>query len=207
MTPQEKWNADRGNDTLIIDYPLDENSQVIELGGYHGLWTKKISQKYNCNILSIEPIPEFYDKMINEFDYYLTNNREKIKTENFGISTEEKELTFSVDGDATSSHLQSSNQITITCHTLEHYLKKHSIEKVDLLQVNVECEEYPLLLNWINGDTIKNIKFIQIQFHTFCEGYEEKYSIINEGLKKLGFEIRYKYDFVWESWENKNFTK
>ena len=81
MTAQERWNADRGNDTLIVDYPLDENSQVIELGAYHGLWTKKISQKFNCNILSIEPIPEFYDKMINEFDYYLANNRQKIKTE------------------------------------------------------------------------------------------------------------------------------
>ena len=32
MTPNEKWNAARGDDTLIIDYPLDENSQVIELG-------------------------------------------------------------------------------------------------------------------------------------------------------------------------------
>ena len=29
MTPNEKWNADRGDDTLIIDYPLNENSQVI----------------------------------------------------------------------------------------------------------------------------------------------------------------------------------
>ena len=26
-------------------------------------------------------------------------------------------------------------------------------------------------------------------------------------LKNLGFEIRYRYDFVWESWENKNFIK
>jgi FkbM family methyltransferase len=207
MTSQEKWNADRGNDTLIVDYPLDENSQVIELGAYHGLWTKKISQKFNCNILSIEPIPDFYNKMITEFDYYLKNDREKIKTENFGISTENKQITFSVDGDSTSSHLQSSNQITIDCYTLEHYLQKHNIEKVDLLQVNIECEEYPLLLDWITNDSLKNVKYLQVQFHTFCDDYENKYSIISEGLKNLGFEIRYKYDFVWESWDNKNFTK
>lgn len=94
MTPNEKWNADRGDDTLIIDYPLNENSQVIELGGYHGLWTKRISEKFNCNILTIEPIPEFYNNMVNDFNYYLKNNRDKIKTENFGISTEEKELSF-----------------------------------------------------------------------------------------------------------------
>jgi FkbM family methyltransferase len=204
MTPQEKWNADRGNDTLIIDYPLDENSQVIELGGYHGLWTKKISQKFNCNILTIEPIPEFYNKMINEFDYYLKNNREKIKTENFGISTEEKELTFSVDGDATSAHLSSSNQITITCHTLDHYLQKHNIEKVDLLQVNIEGEEYPLLEEWTKSGIINKVKYLQVQYHRYGDNYEARRNNIQENLKNLGFKLRYEYPFVWESWENTN---
>ena len=73
-----RWFADKGDYTHNINYELDNDSIVIDLGGYHGLWTKKISQKFNCNILTIEPIPEFYNKMINEFDYYLKNNREKI---------------------------------------------------------------------------------------------------------------------------------
>lgn len=204
MTPNEKWNADRGDDTLIIDYPLDENSQVIEMGGYHGLWTKRISQKFNCNILTVEPIPEFYNKMINEFDYYLKNNREKIKTENFGISTEEKELTFSVNGDATSAHLSSSNQITVICYTLEHYLQKHNIEKVDLLQVNIEGEEYPLLEEWIKSGIINKVKYLQVQYHRYGENYEVRHNNIQENLKKLGFKLRYEYPFVWEAWENTN---
>jgi FkbM family methyltransferase len=204
MTSNEKWNADRGDEVLIIDYPLDENSQVIELGGYHGLWTKRISQKFNCNILTIEPIPEFYNKMITEFNYYLKNNREKIKTENFGISTEEKELTFSVNGDSTSSHLSSSNQITITCHTLEYYLQKHNIEKVDLLQVNIEGEEYPLLEEWTKSGIINKVKYLQVQYHRYGENYEERHNNIQENLKNLGFKLRYEYPFVWESWENTN---
>ena len=204
MTPNEKWNADRGDDTLIIDYPLDENSQVIEMGGYHGLWTKRISQKFNCNILTVEPIPEFYNKMINEFDYYLKNNREKIKTENFGISTEEKELTFSVNGDSTSAHLSSSNQITTTCHTLEHYLQKHNIEKVDLLQVNIEGEEYPLLEEWTKSGIINKVKYLQVQYHKYGENYEVRHNNIQESLKNLGFKLRYEYPFVWEAWENTN---
>lgn len=96
----EQWRKDRGDDFLVIDYPLNENSQVIELGGYQGLWTKRISKKFDCNVLVIEPITEFYNQMNNEFDQSL-NNRQKIKTENFGISTEEKTLYFSVNGDAT----------------------------------------------------------------------------------------------------------
>jgi hypothetical protein len=115
-----KWRADKGDDILVLDYPLNENSQVIELGGFHGLWTKRVSTKFNCNVLVIEPIKEFYDKMIVEFDYYLKNNRDKIKTENAGISTEEKELSFAVDGDATSAYLNSNNLQTVKCHTLEY---------------------------------------------------------------------------------------
>ena len=79
----DRWRADKGDDIKVIDYPLDENSQVIELGGFHGLWTKRISSKFNCNVLVIEAIPDFYNKMVEEFDYYLKDNRHKIKTENF----------------------------------------------------------------------------------------------------------------------------
>jgi len=204
MTPHEKWRQDRGDEILVIDYPLDENSQVIELGGYYGLWTKRISQKFNCNILTIEPIPEFYKNMVNEFNYHLKTNRDKIKTENFGISTEEKELSFSVNGDATSAHLSSSNQTTITCHTLEYYLQKHNINRIDLLQVNIEGEEYPLLEEWTKSGIINKVKYLQVQFHRFGENYELRHKTIQEKLKNLGFKLRFEYDFVWEAWENTN---
>jgi FkbM family methyltransferase len=154
--------------------------------------------------LVIEAIPDFYNKMVEEFDYYLKDNRHKIKTENFGISTVEKEVTFAVDGDATSSYLNSSNKVTVKCLPLEHFLDKHSIEKIDLIQINVEGEEYPLLENWIESGLINKIKFLQVQYHKFGEDYESKRLNIQEGLKKLGFTLRYEYPFVWESWENTN---
>lgn len=201
----ERWRADRGDEILVLDYPLNENSQVIELGGYHGLWTKRVSGKFNCNVLVVEPIKEFYDKMINEFDYYLKSNRHKIKTENSGISTEEKELEFAVDGDATSAYLHSTNTTKIKCFTLEHYLQKHNIDKVDLMQVNIEGEEYPLMQEWINNGIIKKIKYIQVQYHRMGEDYEKKHNDIQEGLKQSGFKMKWEYPFVWEAWENTNF--
>lgn len=200
----EQWGADRGDEIKVIDYPLDENSQVIELGGFHGLWTRRISDKFKCNVLVIEAIPDFYNKMVDEFNYYLKDNRHKIKTENFGISTEEKEVTFAVDGDATSSYLNSINKVTVKCFPIEHYLNKHNIEKVDLIQINVEGEEYPLLENWIESGTINKIKFLQVQYHKFGEDYESRRNNIQENLKRLGFNLRYEYPFVWESWENTN---
>lgn len=207
MTPNEKWDKDRGSDLLILNYPLDENSQIIELGGYHGYWTKTASQRFNCNILSIEPVPQFYNKLVDEIDYYIGTfnkpSRDKIKMENCGISTEEKTITLYMDGDATSSYLESSEQIEVECHTLQYFLKKYNITKVDLIQINIEGEEYPLLENWIEIGILNKIKYIQIQFHKFGENYEERRKNIQDKLSSIGFEIKYNYDFVWESWENK----
>ena len=42
LTPQEMWERDRGDEIKIIDYPLDSTSQVIELGGFTGVWSKKL---------------------------------------------------------------------------------------------------------------------------------------------------------------------
>ena len=33
----DRWFADRGDQTLRLDYDLNENSVVLDLGGYHGV--------------------------------------------------------------------------------------------------------------------------------------------------------------------------
>jgi FkbM family methyltransferase len=200
LTPQEKWEKDNGDLTKILDYPLDSNSQVIELGGYIGEWTQKIVERYNPKLLIIEPVPVFYKKLLNKF-FGNTN----VTIDLAAISTTNKEIKLYVKDSATSETIPVSTiTIDAKAYDIEHFVQKHNLGRIDLIQVNIECEEYPLLLHWVKTDFLKNVKYLQIQFHTFCEDYEERYNIISQGLKDLGFEIRYRYDFVWESWENKN---
>jgi FkbM family methyltransferase len=200
---QKKWEEDNGDFTKILDYPIDENSQVIELGGYIGEWTEKLVNKYNPKLLIVEPILKFVETL----EYKFKNNN-KVIIENSAISTSNKTIQLHVLDSSTSESIKvSENIINVNAYNIEYFVKKYNLSKIDLVQVNIECEEYPLLLNWISADFLNNVRFIQIQFHTFCDDYEEKYLIINRGLQNLGFEIRYRYDFVWESWENKNFIK
>jgi len=200
---QKRWEEDNGDFTKILDYPIDSDSQVIELGGYIGEWTEKIVNKFNPKLLIIEPIPMFVKRLKRKF-----NDNPNVIIDNSAISTSNKKIELHVLDSRTSESIKvSDNKIQVNAHNIEHFIEKYNLNKIDLIQVNIECEEYPLLLHWINTDFLKNVRFIQIQFHTFCDNYEENYSIISEGLKNLGFEIRYRYDFVWESWENKNFIK
>ena len=200
LTPQEKWEKDKGDEIIIIDYPLDSNSQVIELGGFTGVWSKKIIEKLNPNLLIVEPVPQFVYELKRQF-----NNNPKVNIEGSAISTSNKKINLYVKGSATSETIQvSDRQISVDCYDINYFISKYNLSKIDLIQVNIECEEYPLIMNWIETGFLKNVKYLQVQFHTFCENYEEKYKQIFEGLKKNGFEINYKYDFVWESWVNKN---
>ena len=200
LTPQEMWERDRGDEIKIIDYPLDSTSQVIELGGFTGVWSKKIIDKFNPNLIIVEPIPQFVNELKHNF-----GNNPKVNIEKVAISTSNKTIKLYVKGCATSeTNVVSKKVVSVKSYDINYFISKYNLSKIDLIQVNIECEEYPLIMNWIETGFLKNVKYLQVQFHTFCENYEENYKQIFEGLKKNGFEINYKYDFVWESWVNKN---
>lgn len=200
LTPQKMWERDRGDEIKIIDYPLDSTSQVIELGGFTGVWSKKIIEKFNPNLIIVEPVPDFVHQLKRNF-----GNNPKVNIDEVAISTSNKKINLYVKGCATSETVEVSNRkISVDCYDINYFISKYNLSKIDLIQINIECEEYPLIINWIETGFLKNVKYLQVQFHTFCENYEEKYESIAQGLKEIGFEINYKYDFVWESWVNKN---
>jgi len=55
------WFADKGDETLRLDYDLDENSTVFDIGGYKGEFARDIFCKYNCNIYIFEPLKDFFE--------------------------------------------------------------------------------------------------------------------------------------------------
>ena len=200
LTPQKMWERDRGDEIKIIDYPLDSNSQVIELGGFTGVWSKKIIDKFNPNLIIVEPIPQFVNELKHNF-----GNNPKVNIEKVAISTSNKTIKLYVKGCATSeTNVVSKKVVSVESYDINYFISKYNLSKIDLIQVNIECEEYPLIMNWIETGFLKNVKYLQVQFHTFCENFQEKYDSISQGLEEIGFEIKYKYDFVWESWVNKN---
>jgi phospholipid N-methyltransferase len=84
-----QWFADNGDYTHNVNYELNDESIVIDLGGYHGLWIDEILKKNNPhipNIILVEPVPEFYNHLVAKYKNY-----EKIKVINAGVSTDNNE--------------------------------------------------------------------------------------------------------------------
>jgi|LakMenEpi03Aug12_release.lakeMendotaPanAssembly.Ray.scaffolds.fasta_scaffold375228_2 FkbM family methyltransferase len=203
ITSLNKWFGDNGDYTHNINYELNNNSVVIDLGGYYGLWIDEILKKNNPyipNIILVEPVPDFYNHLVTKYENY-----KKIKVMNVGVSTDKNETTKSlyVSNDCSSTNFNTNVNSVIQIKTLpiDKILSDNNINQVDLLQINIEGDEYALMEYMIESKIINKFKNIQIQFHLGIENDIERRVNIQKNLIYNGFKNKFDYPFVWESWE------
>ena len=184
-----QWFADNGDYTHNINYELNNDSVVIDLGGYYGLWIDEILKKNNPNIpniILVEPVPEFYNHLVTKYKNY-----EKIKVMNVGVSTDKNEATktlyVSSDGSSTNFNINVKSVIQIKTMPIDKILSDNNINQVDLLQINIEGDEYGLMEYMIESNTIDKFKNIQIQFHLGIDNDIERRNIIQKNLVSKGF--------------------
>tara|TARA_R110000796_G_scaffold61077_2_gene141414 strand:- start:56618 stop:57238 length:621 start_codon:yes stop_codon:yes gene_type:complete len=198
-TEIRRWFADKGDYTHNITYDLNEESVIMDLGGYTGVWAQQMINKYNPNVYIIEPIQKFHDGMKVKF-----NDNDKVHLLNVGVSIKDGDSKLFLNGDASSSNLKGGESIDIKLNTIETILKSFKISEVDLIQINIEGDEYPLLENMLETGSVNKFKNIQVQFHYDIEDYVVRRDNIRNGLIENGFEIKFDYPFVWESWCKKD---
>jgi FkbM family methyltransferase len=192
----KKWFDDNGDNTHNITYDLNENSIIMDLGGYTGVWAQQMVDKYNPNVYILEPIHSFYDGMVSKF----TNNP-KVRLLNVGVGVENKDGVIYMSEDGSSSNLINGDGVNVKFNTIDTILNKFGLEYVDLIQINIEGDEYPLLENMISTGSINKFKNIQIQFHLGVINDIERREKIKLGLLLNGFKNKFDYPFVWESWK------
>ena len=190
-----RWFNDRGDYTHNITYDLNENSTIMDLGGYTGVWAQQMIEKYNPNVYIVEPVPNFYDGMVSKF-----KNNSKVRLLNVGVGIEDRDGIIYIGGDGTSSNSINGNGINVKFITIDTILNNFGLEYVNLIQINIEGDEYPLLENMIETGSINKFENIQIQFHLGIENDVERRAKIRNNLLDNGFKINFDYPFVWESW-------
>jgi len=198
FTPIEEWSNMGGPYTLAVTYPLNANSIVIDLGGYRGIWVNKIINKYDPYILLVEPIPHFYDHLIDKF-----KDNPKVKVLNCGISTHSHENKLFLSADRTSKYIENNCPIDVNFITITEILNEvnetYDKEQIDLVQINIEGEEFSLLEQMLDKDTIKNFNNIQIQYHRFIKHATERREKIQERMSEH-FNKIYDVPFIFEGW-------
>ena len=192
------WYQANGDKTLRLEYDLNENSIVFDVGGYEGQWASDIFSIYNCNIYVFEPVYSHFEFIDQRF-----RKNNKIKTFNFGLGNASGNSVISLDGASSSVHLKNKgNSEEIFIKNVQQVFNELSIDCIDLMKVNIEGAEYDLIESLIDEGNISRIKNIQVQFHNFIK---DSFSRLNKIRSKLEetHECTYQFTYVWENWKIK----
>jgi FkbM family methyltransferase len=188
-----RWFADNGDKTHRLNYKLDSNSIVFDLGAYEGSWSADIINKFDCYVYMFEPVKEFYDLIVDKF-----SGNKKVKVYNFGFSNKEEIVGISMEH-ASSSIYSNGEKELIRLRNLNDFIQEEGISKIDLIKINIEGCEFDLMES-LTDNNINIVDNFQIQFHKIGENPEIRRDNIRDRLSKT-HKLTYDYTFVWENWE------
>jgi len=205
-TPKEimlkKYDEEDG-ERRIVEYPeLDENSLIIDVGGYIGNFTAEMSARYGCLIYVFEPIPAFVKELKARFE-----KNKKINIQEMGLGCQTVKGSMISDGSASSLYkrkkTKSESGIDVSIIDVVEWFDLNKIEHVSLMAINAEGGEYPLLDRLIDSGYISKIENLLVQFHDiYQKDAEERLNKIQERLSKTHRPV-FQYKFVWERWKRK----
>ena len=192
------WIKDKGDKTHRVDYDLNQDSIVFDLGGYEGQWASDIFCKYNCYIHIFEPVVTYSENIKKRFE---KNN--KVQVHSFGLASTNSSEKLSLSLDSSSIFGSGTNKIDIILVEAESFIHNSEIKFIDLMKINIEGAEYELLEYLIEEGIVSKINNIQVQFHDFVSDAESRMKSIQHNLRKTHY-LTYHYEFVWENWKLKN---
>jgi FkbM family methyltransferase len=190
----DNWFRDKGDETHRLEYDLNEESIVFDVGGYEGEWSEKIYNRYKSNIYIFEPVKKYFDLISNKFE-----NNQKFNVFNYAILNDNTETFITNDSASSSLFIEGEFKERVIVKNINDVINDTKVEKIDLLKINIEGGEYELM-NSLTDDNIEKISNFQIQFHKIGENYDYKRESIRTRLSKTHI-LTYDYKFVWENWK------
>jgi FkbM family methyltransferase len=191
-----QWFEEEGDKTHRLNYLLNEDSIVFDLGGYEGEWASQIFCLYGSNIYIFEPYVEYFDNIKNRFGH-----NKKVSVFQVGLSKNNQTTKLAIAENSSSIFIQSDQSADIELVSADEFFAQHQIAKVDLMKINIEGGEYDLLEHIIETGLINRINNIQVQFHDFVPDAVNRMKAIQESLSKT-HHLTYQYEFVWENWKH-----
>jgi FkbM family methyltransferase len=191
LAPIESFILDGYNTRLYEGLLLDENSEVVVVGGYVGVSAQEIFQKFSPNLKIIEPVPEY----VVELNKIFSGNK-SVAVIPLACSNVNGYMTLSVDGERSGSFYGGKNSITVQSKPLSQIIGDGEI---DFIEVNIEGAEYDVIPELVDSGKISNVRVINIQFHQLDSESDYKRAVVRRLLRRTHIQ-NWSYDWVWEQW-------
>lgn len=196
----KQWKRDRGDDRLRYDYDLNADSVVLDVGGYVGDFAEAIFDRFGCRVLVFEPMPRFFEACQDRFA-----GNDNISVFKYGLGSKDETLQLSDSSDASSFFRDTKDGATISAaiRDIDAVWDELELGDVDLVKMNIEGGEYPLLRRMIEQNRSVHVKNFQVQFHDFINDATAQRNMLRQLLSETHDE-QWCYEFVWENWQRKS---
>ena len=182
------WREVDGDNTLALDWPIDENSIVVEIGGYEGRWALQMAEKYNPRLYVFEPQ-----------DWAVEKIKEKLEGYNaliypFGLWVHDGQLPlgdFGRDGASLVKQYHQDRQNVRVEDIFGFFFQYLVDQELDVCLMNIEGGEFALLPYMIGLDLMKRIKYFWMQIHWFAFYAHPKMEILERKLAET-------HDIIWD---------
>lgn len=195
-----KWcGAINANRELLHEADLDSRSIVLDAGAYTGEWAQEIMDRYNPTIHAFEPDPRNYKTLAKKS---LADPR--FVSHNFGLGDKHETVRMSLEHMGSSMFSNTGEKQGVPSAEVEirdicEIWKTLSYDRIDLMKINIEGAEFPLLERMIEANLLKKVDCFLIQFHEWHPGAYGRRKIIREALRE-SHKLVWDYHFVWEKW-------
>lgn len=191
-----RWRREQGDAQLRLDYPLDRDSVVLDVGGYHGDFAQQIHDRFGCRVFVFEPVPQFFELCAQRFA-----SCPRVRCFNYGLSASAGRFAITEEADGSSLAKRSAKvpRQWVEVRRYADVVQALGLDRIDLLKLNIEGGEYDVLTHLLDTGLIRRVRYLQVQFHDFVDEAARRRDQIRERLRQTHDEM-WNYPFVWESW-------
>jgi FkbM family methyltransferase len=176
---------------------------VFDVGANRGQFVEFLSQRVpNLQFFCFEPVPQAYEELTQKFagessitmlPYALSNT-----SGTASLTVTESDVGSSLltpTAGQTSRWLSPVTHLEVQTMRIDDFLKQHQISKIDLLKIDVQGFDLPVLEsagNFLSPNFIRNI-LIEVNFANFYEGQSSFGDIYNALCLSSGYDMKALY--------------
>jgi FkbM family methyltransferase len=188
---------------ILHEAALDTHSIVLDVGAFTGEWSQKISQRYAPSIHAFEPNPRSYEALrekqrqfpgLHPIPWGLGATSETTRISLRGLGS-------SIYPNARADEGAEWEEVRILA--VDEAWSDLQLDQVDLMKINIEGAEFPLLERMIECDLLPRVKCFLIQFHEWHPRAYGRRKRIRQALART-HQLDWDYHFVWERWTRRD---
>jgi len=187
------------NKHILHEADLKPDSVVIDVGAFNGTWAQNIIDRYDPVMYSFEPNSRSFGMLAEKAE-----GNPKFNVLQYGLGDEDQMVEFTLKGLGSSMYEDRASHAdlpreTVEIRAIERVWNDLQLGQVDLMKINIEGAEFPLLEKMIEADLLRCVDCFMIQFHEWHPGAYGRRRRIRKELAKT-HRLLWDYHFVWEKW-------